>query len=59
MSRKKQNIKIQMYIEGNLNHVFNRKEILLFWESKIEDLVRKSGVNKEDLLHFHGANVIY
>lgn len=49
MSRKKQNIKIQMYIEGNLNHVFNRKEIHLFWESKMEDLIRKNGVNKEDL----------
>lgn len=59
MSRKKQNIKIQMYIEGNLNHVFNSKEIHLFWESKMEDLIRKNGVNKKDLLNFHEANVIY
>lgn len=48
-----------MYIEGNLNHVFNSKEIHLFWESKMEDLIRKNGVNKKDLLNFHEANVIY
>lgn len=51
MSRKKQNIKIEIHLEENIERIFSQREIDLFWELKIAALIKNSGVKKEEICH--------
>lgn len=49
MSRKKQEIHIHVHGEEQMKRIYNRKKVVSFWEMKIGELLRKSGIDKKDL----------
>lgn len=50
MARKSQEITIQIHICADAERYFNRTDLKKFWEGKIEEAVRKSGLSGREIM---------